>query len=85
MDVRSQQIVVQQRINDRVAEARMARLAREAQGADRGFAQEPTAVSYAVAEEHGIVASFVERVFAAAAAAGHAISPAPPIRVAVRR
>jgi hypothetical protein len=86
MDVRSQQIVVQQHMHDRLAEARMARLAREVQASDRGLEQELTTLNLVEAhrERHGLV-GFVERVFEAAAAAGHAISPTPPIRVAVRR
>ena len=87
MDVRSQQIVVQQHMNDRLAEARMARLAREVQASGHGFEQELGALHLAHGhrERPGLVAGFVERVFEAAAAAGHSISPTPPIRVAVRR
>jgi hypothetical protein len=87
MDVRSQQIVVQQHMNDRLAEARMARLARDAQATGRGFEQELTSLNLAHGrpERPSLVAGFVERVLQAAAAAGHTISPTPPIRVAVRR
>jgi hypothetical protein len=86
MDVRSQQVVVQRRMNDRLAEARMARLAREAQDAGRGFEQEIGALNLAEGRrERPIFVSLVERLVDAAAAAGHAISPTPPIRVAVRR
>jgi hypothetical protein len=86
MDVRSQQVVVQRRMNDRLAEARMARLAREAQDAGRGFEQELGALNLAEGRrERPLFVSFVERVFEAAAAAGHTINPTPPIRVAVRR
>jgi hypothetical protein len=86
MDVRSQQIVVQRRMNDHLAEARMARLAREVQDAGRGFEQELGALNLVEAhtERSGLV-HLVERFVEAAAAAGHAISPRPPIRVAVRR
>jgi len=86
MDVRSQQIVVQQRMNDRVAEARMARLARDAQASGRGFEQELGALNLTEGHrERPALVSLVERLVDAAAAAGHAVSPRPPIRVAVRR
>lgn len=86
MDVRSQHIVVQQRMNDRLTEARMARLAREVQDAGRGFEQELGALNLVEAhrERHALV-SLVERFVEAAAAAGHAISPRPPLHVTVRR
>ena len=87
MDVRSQQIVVQQHMNDRLAEARMARLARESQLAARTFEQKPTPV---VRHErrlhrHGAFDGFLENAFDALAAIGKTLTPLSPVRVPVRR
>jgi hypothetical protein len=80
MDVRNQQLIVHQQMNDRLAEARMARLAREARGADHG--QEPAAQTFAV-HQPSALDRIIGRVFDAAAAAGRSIHPTPPVRVTV--
>jgi len=87
MDLRGQQIVVQQHMNDRLAEARMARLARESRAAGRGFQQEPTPVAQRARRAHpqGVLAGFLASVFEAAATAGASLSPTPPVRVRVAR
>lgn len=86
MDVRTQQIIVQQHMNDRLAEARMARLAREVRanghpGVDHlGVVHHTTRVA-PEPRTGGILAALVD----AAAAAGRAFHPTPPIQVRVAR
>jgi hypothetical protein len=84
MDLRGQQIVVQQHMNDRLAEARMARLARETQLATRAFEQPRTPVlQVRRAEPRG--AGFLANAFDALAAIGKTLTPLTPVRVPVRR
>ncbi len=85
MDVRSQQIIVQQHMNDRLSEARMARLARDAQLHARGFEQkpEPVARHARTVQPHG--QGFLGNAFDALAAIGKALVPPTPVRVPVRR
>jgi len=85
MDVRSQQIVVQQHMNDRLAEARMARLAREAQLATRAFEQARTPVVHTARRAEPRGAGFLANAFDALAAIGKALVPNQPVRVPVRR
>ncbi len=80
MDVRTQQIIIQQQMNDRLAEARMARLAREARGAR--LDAEHAVQTFAV-RRHSALDRLFGRVFDAAAAAGRSIHPTPPVRVTV--
>jgi hypothetical protein len=87
MDLRGQQIIVQQHMNDRVSEARMARLARESQLAARTFEQKPTRV---VSHERHIqrqsaLDGFLANAFDALAAIGKTLTPLSPVRVPVRR
>jgi hypothetical protein len=85
MDVRSQQIVVQQHMNDRLAEARMARLAREAQLATRAFEQKRTPVARQARHAEPQGAGFLANFFDALAVIGKALTPPTPVRVPVRR
>jgi len=87
MDLKGQQIVVQQHMNDRLAEARMARLARETRIADRGFEQEPTLVVQRARRVHqqGVLGGFLASVVEAAATAGASLAPRPPLHVRVAR
>ena len=85
MDLRGQQIVVQQHMNDRLAEARMARLARETQLATRAFEQRPTPVVHQVRRAEPRGAGFLANAFDALAAIGKTLTPLTPVRVPVRR
>ena len=85
MDVRSQQIIVQQHMNDRLAEARMARLARDTQLAARGFEQKPEPVARVARPIQAHGQGFFENAFDALAAIGKALVPPTPVRVPVRR
>ncbi len=87
MDLKGQQIVVQQHMNDRLAEARMARLARESRAAGRGFQQEPTPVEQRARRVHrqGALGGFLASVVEAAATVGASLAPRPPLRVRVAR
>lgn len=81
MDVRNRQLIVQQHMNDRLAEARMARLAREARAADNGHEQAP--VQLFAVRHHSLFERVIARVVDAAASAGTSIHPTPPVRVTV--
>ena len=81
MDVKNQQLIVHQHMNDRLAEARMARLAREVRDADHGLEQGPTQVLSV--RQPSVLDRVLNAVFDAAAAAGKSIHPTPPVRVTV--
>ena len=87
MDLGGQQIVVQQHMNDRLAEARMARLARESRAPGRGFEQESTPVVRRArrAHRHGLLGGFLASVIEAAGTVGASLAPTPPIHVRVAR
>lgn len=86
MDVREQQLVVRQHMNDRLAEARMARLAREARLAGDPFeVQDAPIVHHARGYAHGPLSGFLAGVAEAAAAIGQSIAPRPPVQVRVAR
>lgn len=87
MDLRGQQIIVQQHMNDRLTEARMARLAREARDAGRALEQAPVAVVQATTRHHrlGALEGFFAAVVDAASLAGRSLVPAPTLRVRVVR
>ena len=87
MDVRNQQIVVQQHMNDRLAEARMARLASESRAAARGFEQERTRVARHAPKVHrpSALGGLLAGLFEAAATIGSSLAPTPPLRVRVVR
>jgi hypothetical protein len=85
MDLRGQQIIVQQHMNDRVAEARMARLARESQLAARSFEQKPTPVQVQRSARQSSLGAFLGNAFDALAAVGRSLTPPTPVRVPVRR
>jgi len=87
MDVKGQQIVVQQHMNDRLAEARMARLARETRVADRGFQHESAPVTRRAPRAHrqGLLGGFLASVVEAAGTVGASLAPTPPVHVRVAR
>lgn len=85
MDLRGQQIIVQQHMNDRVAEARMARLARDAQFAARAFEQKPEPVRHQRRAQQSAIGGFLGNAFDALAAVGRSLTPPTPVRVPVRR
>jgi hypothetical protein len=87
MDLRGQQIIVQQHMNDRVSEARMARLARDSQLAARSFEQKPTPVAGHVrhTQRQSALDGFLTNAFDALAAIGKTLTPLVPVRVPVRR
>ena len=87
MDLRGQQIVVQQHMNDRLAEARMARLACESRAPGRGFEQESTPVVQRARHAHGqgLLGGFLASVVEAAGTVGATLAPTPPIHVRVAR
>jgi hypothetical protein len=85
MDLRGQQIIVQQHMNDRVSEARMARLARDSQLAARAFEQKPTPVQHQQSVKHSALNGFLGNAFEALAAVGRSLTPLTPVRVPVRR
>jgi hypothetical protein len=84
MDLRGQQIIVQQHMNDRVSEARMARLARDSQLAARAFEQKPAPVQ-SQRRAQGALSGFLGNAFDALAAVGRSLTPPTPVRVPVRR
>jgi len=85
MDLRGQQIIVQQHMNDRVSEARMARLARDSQLAARAFEQKPTPVQHQRTVKQSAFSGFLANAFDALAAVGRSLTPPTPVRVPVRR
>ena len=85
MDLRGQQIVVQQQMNDRVAEARMARLARDSQVAARAFEQKPEPARHQHGAQQSALNGFLGNAFDALAAVGRSLTPPTPVRVPVRR
>lgn len=85
MDLRGQQIIVQQHMNDRVSEARMARLARDSQLAARAFEQKPAPVQSQRRAQPSALAGFLGSAFDALAAVGRSLTPPTPVRVPVRR
>jgi hypothetical protein len=85
MDLRGQQIIVQQHMNDRVSEARMARLARDSQLAARSFEQKPTPVRHQQSVKQSALSGFLGNAFDALAAVGRSLTPLTPVRVPVRR
>jgi hypothetical protein len=86
MDLRGQQIIVQQHMNDRVAEARMARLARDSQLAARTFEQKPMPVQHQRhTQRQSALGGFLGNAFDALAAVGRSLTPPTPVRVPVRR
>jgi hypothetical protein len=85
MDLRGQQIIVQQHMNDRVSEARMARLARDTQLAARTFEQKPAAVQQQHSVKQSALSGFLGNAFDALAAVGRSLTPPTPVRVPVRR
>jgi hypothetical protein len=84
MDLRAQQIIVQQHMNDRVSEARMARLARDSQLAARAFEQKPEPVRHQRSQQSAL-GGFLGNAFDALAAVGRSLTPPTPVRVPVRR
>jgi hypothetical protein len=85
MDLRGQQIIVQQHMNDRVSEARMARLARDSQLAARAFEQKPEPVRQQRRSQQSPLDGFLGNAFDALAAVGRSLTPPTPVRVPVRR
>lgn len=85
MDLRGQQIIVQQHMNDRVSEARMARLARESQLAARAFEQKTEPVRHQRRAQPSALSGFLGHAFDALAAVGRSLTPLTPVRVPVRR
>ena len=85
MDLRGQQIIVQQQMNDRVSEARMARLARDSQLAARAFEQKPEPVQHHRLAQQSALGGFLGNAFDALAAVGRSLTPLTPVRVPVRR
>ena len=85
MDLRGQQIIVQQHMNDRVSEARQARLARDSQLAARAFEQKPEPVQHHRRAQQSALGGFLGNAFDALAAVGRSLTPPTPVRVPVRR
>ena len=85
MDLRGQQIIVQQHMNDRVSEARMARLARDSQLAAHAFEQKPEPVRQQRHSQQSALGGFLGNAFDALAAVGRSLTPPTPVRVPVRR
>lgn len=85
MDLRGQQIIVQQHMNDRVSEARMARLARDSQLAARAFEQKPAPVQHQRRAQQSALSGFLGNAFDALAVIGKTLTPLSLVRVPVRR
>lgn len=87
MDLYSQRIVVQQHMNDRLAEARMARLAREARDAGRAIEHPTVAVVDArpAIQHRGAFEGFLAAVVDVASLVGRSLVPTPTLRVRVAR
>jgi hypothetical protein len=85
VDLRGQQIIVQQQMNDRVSEARMARLARDSQLAARAFEQKPEPIQHQRHAQQSALGSLLGNAFDALAAVGRSLTPPTPVRVPIRR